>query len=419
MRPVNLIPPDERRGEQRAAAQPARSPTSWSAPSSPCSLGVTALVLTGNQISDSKAEVVELEARRRGRRSAGRQRLAAYTQFREPQRPAGGDGHQPRRQPLRLGTGDAGTGAGPAQRRLADRPDRRPRRPSVGERRRRRRRAARRRPRPGARTVGCASGQDARRRLRHRAEGHRRRHPGRGRVLGTRADSKPERGGRRRRPASGAGLPAPATSSPSSRSSSPSTRRRSRSAEAAPKSPRPDAGRSRRNDAPEATGSRKADEMKVEINRRTRTDRRDPGRRRARGRLLDAPAQPEARGSGRTRTPGRKAAGLARPAPQAKRRRRRSRAQDFPDDYQQLVVLGKAVPADDETASLLVQVNRIADDAKVKFQSITLGRRRLGKRRTEASAAAPTGSHRRRLRRPRRPPRCCRSGPRSAPPGSA
>lgn len=46
---------------------------------------------------------------------------------------------------------------------------------------------------------------------------------------------------------------------------------------------------------------------------------------------------------------------------------------DFPDNYRQLVVLGKAVPAGDETASLLVQMNGIARESKVKFQSITLG----------------------------------------------
>ncbi len=46
---------------------------------------------------------------------------------------------------------------------------------------------------------------------------------------------------------------------------------------------------------------------------------------------------------------------------------------DFAENYRQLVVLGKAVPAGDETASLLVQVNRIADHADVKFQSIELG----------------------------------------------
>jgi Tfp pilus assembly protein PilO len=44
----------------------------------------------------------------------------------------------------------------------------------------------------------------------------------------------------------------------------------------------------------------------------------------------------------------------------------------FPQQYQQLVVLGKATPADDETASLLVQLNHIAEDSKVRFQTFTL-----------------------------------------------
>jgi Tfp pilus assembly protein PilO len=45
---------------------------------------------------------------------------------------------------------------------------------------------------------------------------------------------------------------------------------------------------------------------------------------------------------------------------------------EFPVDYQQLVVLGKAVPGDDDTPSLLIQVNRIAGSAKVRFQTIKL-----------------------------------------------
>jgi Tfp pilus assembly protein PilO len=44
----------------------------------------------------------------------------------------------------------------------------------------------------------------------------------------------------------------------------------------------------------------------------------------------------------------------------------------FPQDYQQLVVLGKAVPAGDETAALLVELNGVSDRAGVKFQSIAL-----------------------------------------------
>lgn len=45
---------------------------------------------------------------------------------------------------------------------------------------------------------------------------------------------------------------------------------------------------------------------------------------------------------------------------------------EFPVDYQQLVVLGKAVPGDDDTASLLVQLNGIAKRAGVDFRDITL-----------------------------------------------
>jgi len=44
----------------------------------------------------------------------------------------------------------------------------------------------------------------------------------------------------------------------------------------------------------------------------------------------------------------------------------------FPVDYQRLVVLGKAVPASDETASLLVQVTGLSERAHVQFSSITL-----------------------------------------------
>lgn len=45
---------------------------------------------------------------------------------------------------------------------------------------------------------------------------------------------------------------------------------------------------------------------------------------------------------------------------------------EFPVDYQRLVVLGKAVPSDDETPSLLVQVNHIANHAGVRFQTLKL-----------------------------------------------
>jgi hypothetical protein len=46
--------------------------------------------------------------------------------------------------------------------------------------------------------------------------------------------------------------------------------------------------------------------------------------------------------------------------------------EEFGFDYQKLVVLGKAVPGDDDTASLLVQINRIAKKTEVEFRDIKL-----------------------------------------------
>jgi Tfp pilus assembly protein PilO len=57
----------------------------------------------------------------------------------------------------------------------------------------------------------------------------------------------------------------------------------------------------------------------------------------------------------------------------------------FSDDYEQLVVLGTAVPAEDDTSSLLVALNRIAHDAHVRFQEIE-----LEGAEGEGEAAAPT-----------------------------
>jgi hypothetical protein len=45
---------------------------------------------------------------------------------------------------------------------------------------------------------------------------------------------------------------------------------------------------------------------------------------------------------------------------------------EFPVAYQRLVVLGKAVPGDDETASLLVQLNRISEKAHIRFETLQL-----------------------------------------------
>ena len=54
---------------------------------------------------------------------------------------------------------------------------------------------------------------------------------------------------------------------------------------------------------------------------------------------------------------------------------------DFAPSYHKLVVLGKAVPADSEQASLLVQLNTLADRAGVSFQSLALAQ--------DSNAAAP------------------------------
>ena len=44
----------------------------------------------------------------------------------------------------------------------------------------------------------------------------------------------------------------------------------------------------------------------------------------------------------------------------------------FPNDYRRLVLLGKAVPGGDDTASLLVELNKVADSSGVQFRSIEL-----------------------------------------------
>jgi hypothetical protein len=58
----------------------------------------------------------------------------------------------------------------------------------------------------------------------------------------------------------------------------------------------------------------------------------------------------------------------------------------FADNYAHLLVLGKAVPAEAETASLIVQIQRLADRSKVTFGSLTLGSSGGG---GEVEAAAP------------------------------
>jgi Tfp pilus assembly protein PilN len=80
MRPVNLIPPEDRRGEQ-APLRTGPLPYVLLAGLVVLLLGVTAVVVTNNQITESKNEVAKLEGEDAAA-SAKAQRLAAYTQFR-------------------------------------------------------------------------------------------------------------------------------------------------------------------------------------------------------------------------------------------------------------------------------------------------------------------------------------------------
>jgi Tfp pilus assembly protein PilN len=79
VRPVNLIPPEERRGEQA----PLRSgPLAYIVLGALVLVlaGVTAMVLADNQISERESEVAKLESED-ARAAAKAQRLAAYTEF--------------------------------------------------------------------------------------------------------------------------------------------------------------------------------------------------------------------------------------------------------------------------------------------------------------------------------------------------
>jgi Tfp pilus assembly protein PilO len=62
----------------------------------------------------------------------------------------------------------------------------------------------------------------------------------------------------------------------------------------------------------------------------------------------------------------------------------------FPRDYQRLVVTGKAVPTQDEAASLLVQVNRIAAQSGISFQTITQTGSDAASSGASAATPAPT-----------------------------
>jgi Tfp pilus assembly protein PilN len=79
MRPVNLIPVDQRRGERR----PLRGgPLAYIVVGALAAalIGVTLLVVTGNQISESKAEITQLQSEKSAV-DARVAKLTAYTQF--------------------------------------------------------------------------------------------------------------------------------------------------------------------------------------------------------------------------------------------------------------------------------------------------------------------------------------------------
>lgn len=64
----------------------------------------------------------------------------------------------------------------------------------------------------------------------------------------------------------------------------------------------------------------------------------------------------------------------------------------FPRDYARLVVIGKAVPGGDETASLLVQLNRLATRAGATFEALDLdaGEGEAAAETSIGSTASPT-----------------------------
>jgi Tfp pilus assembly protein PilO len=61
----------------------------------------------------------------------------------------------------------------------------------------------------------------------------------------------------------------------------------------------------------------------------------------------------------------------------------------FPSAYRDLVVLGKATPADDDTASLIVQLSRISRESGVRFETFELNPASSGEAETPEPVAPP------------------------------
>ncbi len=75
---------------------------------------------------------------------------------------------------------------------------------------------------------------------------------------------------------------------------------------------------------------------------------------------------------------------------------------EFPRDYGRMVVLGKAVPDQADSASLMVELSAMAGDAGVQFRGITLNEQASGEGTTTAPAPAPPPRPRRLAERPPR-----------------
>jgi Tfp pilus assembly protein PilN len=82
MRPVNLIPPEQRRGQGAPSRTGSIAPFLVVGVLALALAGVTALVLTNNHISDRKAEIADLK-RQSAELKARAERVSSYSQFRD------------------------------------------------------------------------------------------------------------------------------------------------------------------------------------------------------------------------------------------------------------------------------------------------------------------------------------------------